>query len=114
MAICSIGVVGQFKTARGGMTHLLVAVDKFTKWVEVESIKNLNAKTTTKFLQKIIFRLGYPHNIITDSGTNYAEVEMKAFCQKKGIQIDLTSVAHPQSNRQAERMNQTVMAEIKP
>ena len=48
-------MVGQFKTARGGMTHLLVAVDKFTKWIEVEPIKKLDGKTANKFLQKLIF-----------------------------------------------------------
>ena len=37
-------MVGQFKTAHGDMTHLLVAVDKFTKWVEVEPIKKLDGK----------------------------------------------------------------------
>ena len=74
-------MVGKFKTARGGMTHLLVAVDKFTKWVEVEPIKKLDGKTATKFLQKLIFRFGYPHSIITDNGTNFAEGEMKAFCK---------------------------------
>ena len=34
--------VGPFKTARGGMTHLLVAVDKFTKWIEARPIKKLD------------------------------------------------------------------------
>ena len=32
------------------MTHLLVAVDKFTKWVEVEPIKQLDDKTAVEFL----------------------------------------------------------------
>ena len=30
-AVWGLDMVGPFKTARGGMTHLLVAVDKFTK-----------------------------------------------------------------------------------
>ena len=106
--------MGQFQTALGGMTHLLVVVDKFTKWVEVEPIKKLDGKIATKFFRKIIFRFGYPHIVITDNGTNFAEGEMKAFCQKKGIQLNLASVAHPQSNRQAERINQTVLVGIKP
>ena len=44
MALCCLGMdmVGQFKRARGAMTHLLVAVDKFTKWVEAEPIKKLD------------------------------------------------------------------------
>ena len=35
-------MVGPFKTARGGLTHLLVTVDKFTKWIEAKPIKKLN------------------------------------------------------------------------
>ena len=43
-----------------------------------------------------------------------SDLEMKAFCKQKGIRLDLASVAHPQSNGQAERMNQIVLAGIKP
>jgi len=51
--------VGPFKTARGGLTHLLVAVDKFTKWIEAKPIKKLNGPTAVTF--------------ITDNGTNFAK-----------------------------------------
>ena len=43
-------MVGPFKTARGGMTHLLVAVDKFTKWIEAKPIKKLNGPTAVTFI----------------------------------------------------------------
>ena len=38
MAIRSLGLdmVGPFKRSKDKKTHLLVAVDKFTKWVEAE------------------------------------------------------------------------------
>ena len=35
-AVWGLDIVGPFKTARGGLTHLLVAVDKFTKWIEAK------------------------------------------------------------------------------
>ena len=38
-AVWGLDMVGPIKTARGGMTHLLVAVDKFTKWIEAKPIK---------------------------------------------------------------------------
>ena len=46
-------MVGPFKPARGGMTHLLVAVDKFTKWIEARPIKKLDGPTTVKFVADI-------------------------------------------------------------
>src|SRR4051812_39758636 len=39
---------------------------------------------------------------------------MEAFCIKEHIQLDLISIAHPQSNGQAERANQEILRGIKP
>ena len=78
-------MVGKFKTATSGFTHLLVAVDKFTKWVEAKPIKKCDGKTATKFLRELIYRYGYPHIIITDNGTNFAKGAMAEFCKEKGI-----------------------------
>ena len=89
-------------------THLLVAIDKFTKWVEVMPISNNEAITVVKFLKKIIYRFGYPHSIITDNGTNMSLGETEIFCAENGIRLDLASVAHPQANGQVERANQEI------
>ena len=43
--VWGLDMVGPFKTARGGLTHLLVAVDKYTKWVEARPIKKLDGPT---------------------------------------------------------------------
>ena len=80
------------------MTHLLVMVDKFTKWIEVKPIKKLDGKTAVKFLEDVINRYGYPHSIITDNGSNFTKGAFQQFCAAKGIRLDLSSVAHPQSN----------------
>jgi hypothetical protein len=34
-AMWGLDDVGPFRTAQGGYKHILVAVDKFTKWIEV-------------------------------------------------------------------------------
>ena len=40
LVVCSLGLdmVGPFKRSKDKKTHLLVAVDKFTKWVEAEPV----------------------------------------------------------------------------
>jgi hypothetical protein len=107
-------MVGPFKTAPGGLMHLLVAVDKFTKWMEAKPIKKLDGSSTIKFFSKIIVRYGVPHRIITDNGTNFAKGVYTEFYAHKGIQLDLASVAHPQSNGQVEKANSLILAGIKP
>ena len=96
------------------MTHILVMVDKFTKWVEVKPIRKCDGHTAVKFLKDIILRYGYPHSIITDNGTNFAQGEFKWFCEDNGIRLDVSSLAHPQGNGQVERMNAIVLSGIKP
>jgi transposase InsO family protein len=107
-------MVGPFKAALGGLTHLLVAVDKFTKWIEATPIKKLDGSSTIKFFNEIIVRYGVPHSIITDNGTNFAKGVFAEFCSQKGIRLDLALVAHPQSNGQLEKANGLILAGIKP
>nr|XP_051209885.1 uncharacterized protein LOC127327143 [Lolium perenne] len=113
-AVWGMDMVGKLKIAPGRYTHVLVAVDKFTKWVEAKPIKKCDGKTATKFLQELIYRYAYPHNIITDNGTNFDKGEIADFCEKNGIRLYLASVAHPESNGQAERANQSIFHGIKP
>jgi hypothetical protein len=42
-ACWGLDMIGLFTTAPGGFTHVLVAIDKFTKWIEYNLIATLNA-----------------------------------------------------------------------
>jgi hypothetical protein len=107
-------MVGPFKTVPRGLTHLLVVVDKFTKWIEAKPIKKLNGTSTIKFFNEIIVRYGLPYSIITNNGTNFTKGVFTDFCKQKGIWLDLASVVHPQSNGQVEKENGLVLASIRP
>jgi hypothetical protein len=93
--VWGLDMVGPLKTVPAGFTHLLVAVDKFTKWVEAKPIRKLDGKTTLKFVKDIVVRFDIPHSIITDNGTNLSQGEVEEYCHHNGIHLDLTSVAHP-------------------
>jgi hypothetical protein len=113
-AVWGLDMVGPFKMAPRDLTHLLVAVDKFTKWIEAKPIKKLDGSSTIKFVNEIIVRYGVPHSIITDNETNFAKGVFVEFCSQKGIRLDLALVAHPQSNGQVEKANGLILAGIKP
>src|SRR4051812_19059518 len=107
-------MVGPFKTARGGMTHLLVAIDKFTKWIEAHPIKKLDGPTAVRFMADIISRYGVTNSIITDNDTNFAKGALARYASEYDIRLDVASVAHPQSNGQAKRENSLILSVIKP
>ena len=96
------------------MTHLLVAVDKFTKCIEERPIKKLDGPTVVWFIKDIAVRYGMPNSIITDNGTNFAKGALAQYCSVFGIRLDLAFVAHPQSNGQVERANGLNLSGIKP
>ena len=104
-AVWCLDMVGPFKPARGNMTHILVMVDKFTKWAEAKPIQKCDGKTAVKFLKDIILRYGYPHSIISDNGTNFAEGAFQGYVVRKESDSTLhQSRTHSQMDRWREPM----------
>jgi hypothetical protein len=70
LAVCVWGLdlVGPLQMALGGFTHLLVAIDKFSKWIEVRPLTSIRAEQAVAFFTNIIHRFGVPNSIITDNG----------------------------------------------
>jgi hypothetical protein len=57
---------------------MLVAVDKFTKWVEIAPVTTQDSTAAINFIKSIVFFcFGVPHSIITDNGTNFTSKEFK-------------------------------------
>ena len=107
-------MVGPFKKAKGSFTHLFVAVDKFTKWIEAKPAASITATKAVEFIKEITHRFGVPNTIITDNGTQFTAREFRDFCDEAGIQVNYASVSHPQSNRQVERSNGMILQVLKP
>src|SRR3954462_1591144 len=101
------------RSLKGGHVYLLVAVDKFTKWIEAMLVTNQKGKMAVKFFESIVYRFGVTHNIITDNGSNFISKEFQDFCEGLGINISYASVAHPQTNGQVEKANSLVGGGIK-
>jgi hypothetical protein len=68
-AVWGLDLVGPLQKAPGGFTHLLVAIDKFSKWIEVRPLNSIRSEQAVAFFTYIIHRFGVPNSIITDNGT---------------------------------------------
>jgi transposase InsO family protein len=101
------------KSWPGGHVYMLVAVDKFTKWVEAAPITTQDYKATINFIKSIVFRFGVPHNIITDNGINFTSKEFKDYCEGLGIKLKFTSIVHPKMNGQVKKANGLICNGIK-
>ena len=77
-------MVGPLKTAVGGYNYIFVAIDKFTKWIDVKPVTATTTAKAVEFIAEISHRFRVPNRIITDLGTSFS-------C----IDIYYASVVHP-------------------
>ena len=96
--VWGLDMVGPLKRGPGGFTHLLIVVDKFTKWIEAKPITNIRLEEAVKFFLDIIHRFGVPNYIITDHETNFTRKKSLDFSDGYGIRINWASVGHPRTN----------------
>jgi len=73
---------------------LLVAIDKFTKWIEAKPITTIDSKEAGKFFLDIIYRFDVPNSIITDNRTNFTGQYFQDFAEGYMMRIDWASVGH--------------------
>ena len=109
-----IDIVGPLPKGKGQVKFLLVAIDYFTKWVEVEALSTITEAKIQNFVWKnIICRFGIPVTIILDNGRQFDSQAFGDFCSGLGIKNQFSSPGHPQANRQTEVTNRTLLKIIK-
>jgi transposase InsO family protein len=111
--VWGLDLVGPLQKAPGGYTHLLVAIDKFSKWIEVRPLNSIRSEQAVAFFTNIIHRFGVPNSIITDNDTQFTGRKFLDFCEDHHIQVDWAAVAHPMTNGQVERANGMILQGLK-
>ncbi|XP_071926220.1 uncharacterized protein [Coffea arabica] len=105
-----IDLLGLFPRAPGGYEHLVVAIDYFTKWIEVEPLSTISSRSIHKFLwRNVVCRFDIPRVLVSDNGRQFADHSLQEWCAELGIQQHFTSVGHPQVNGQVENVNRTIL-----
>ena len=64
-------MVGPLKRAPEGYSHLLVAVDKFIKWIEARPFYAIKSEQAMLFFLDIVHHFRVLNSIITDNGTQF-------------------------------------------
>jgi hypothetical protein len=70
-ACWGLNMIGPIPTAPGGFNRVLVAIYKFTKWIEVKPVTCPKDDRVLDFLDELVHRYGLHHCIITDLGSNF-------------------------------------------
>ncbi|XP_017982298.1 PREDICTED: uncharacterized protein LOC108663226 [Theobroma cacao] len=95
--------------ASNGHRFIFVAIDYFTKWVEVASYANVTQKVVCKFIQKdIICQYGLSERIITDNASNLNGAMVKEVCAKFKIKHHNSITYRPKMNGAVEATNKNI------
>ena len=114
--IITLDFVGKFAPGRlTGNTMCLVLVDKFSKYVVLESVpETVNAEQTADvLLKRVITQFGVPEIVISDRGPQFSSEVWQRVLKLLGSQAALASAHHPQTDGQSERAIQTLLRLIR-
>ncbi|XP_025264171.1 uncharacterized protein LOC112637817 [Camponotus floridanus] len=104
----SIDLIGPLPRSKKGHTWLLVMQDRFSKWVELTSLRKATADAVTQAVtNNIILRHGRPEIILSDNGTQLRSKQLENRLKECNIRHVITSAYAPHCNP-VERTNRTI------
>ncbi|PAA83486.1 hypothetical protein BOX15_Mlig014458g9 [Macrostomum lignano] len=87
---------------------LLVCVDQYSRFPEVEVVQTTTAEALIPRLRSSFVRFGIPQTLVTDNGPPFSSAQFKSFLDSYGIRQRLITPLHPQANGATERLNRSI------
>ena len=88
---------------------MLVAIDKFSKWIEAHPINQIKSEQAVLFFTDIVHRFRVSNTIITNNGTQFTGRKFLTFYDDHHICVAWSVVGHPRTNDQVERANGMIL-----
>ncbi|MCP4480541.1 MAG: DDE-type integrase/transposase/recombinase, partial [Planctomycetaceae bacterium] len=92
--------------------YLLVLIDRYSRFPEVEIVNSTKASCVIPKLDKIFAVHGLPCKIVSDNGPPFHGAEFKKYIQVLGIEHSFVTPYWPQANGEVERFNQPLKKAI--
>ena len=105
----SLDLCGPFPTGES----LLVVIDRYSRWVEVETMQSTTSSSIIANLKQMFARLGFPVTMTTDNARNLTSPEFEEFCEVCQIRHLTVTPLWPQANGLVERQNRTLLKAIR-
>lgn len=89
--------------------NVLVVVDYYSRFIEVEIMTKIDSANTIKRLKSMFARFGLPVSIKADNGRQLISEEFKQYCEGNNIELNTITPYWPQMNGEVERQNRSIL-----
>jgi hypothetical protein len=103
---------GEFPVTSRGNKWVLIAVEHFSKHIELIPLRDKTAAETAAAAAQVLCRFGAPAEVVTDGGGEF-EGEFDQLLASCFVDHRVTSPHHPQANGLSERVVQTVKRSLR-
>lgn len=108
----AIDYMGPITESSNGNKLIIVAVDVFSKFVELKAVADHSAGNFVSFLVEYCGRYGIPNCIITDNAKQFSNAIVRELQALFGFKHQFSVAYHSRGNANAERMIQTVQEKL--
>ena len=110
----AIDLVGPITPAsQRGHRYILTIIDLATRFPEAIPLRNIDTVSVSEALLDVFCRVGVPHEILSDNGTQFTSDLMQEINKLLSIKAIYTSPYHAQCNGTVERLNGTLKSILK-
>ena len=105
--------VGPITLSNEETIHILVAIDCFTRWVELWKTNDVSVDSVRLPMLQHFGRYGPPHQILTDNGSQFVNKTLEELTNMTGFEHITTLPYSKEENSIVERANREVMRHIR-
>eukprot|EP00762_Andalucia_godoyi_P005049 ANDGO_01498.mRNA.1 Retrovirus-related Pol polyprotein from transposon 412 len=109
----AVDTIGPLPKDELGNAYLIVAIDAFSRFVELRASPDCTAKEVARLLLDIVGRYGPPKEVRSDNGSQYSAKIIDELLTLMGSRRNFTIPYRPQSNGIVERANAEVMRHLR-
>lgn len=108
-----VDVAMDFLGPMPGGEYVLVIIDYYSRYMELEVMHKITARETISRLKRVFRVWGPPRTITLDNAKQFVSTELREYCQLNGIHLNHTTPYWPQANGEVERQNRSLLKRMK-
>jgi transposase InsO family protein len=112
-SVVCVDLIGPLSPPSDGNQYILTIIDQCTRFPEAIPLKNIETVTVAEALMSVFSRVGLPHKVHSDCGSQFTSAMMDEVYRLMSIKRSTTAPYNPAGNGIVENFNKTIKNMLK-